>query len=137
MAQFIDFLTQQWLLASSLLACIVLFLFNESRRAGASLSPQQAINLVNKEQAVIVDIREAAEFRKGHIVDALNIPFNKLAERKSELSAYKDRPLILVCKMGHTASAAGKLLAGAGFTRVARMSGGMMEWQTMRLPLVK
>lgn len=137
MAQFIEFLGQQWLLVSGLVVAIALLIRHESQRGGATLSPQQVINEVNKNQAVVLDLRDAADYKKGHIVDAINIPSAKLADRISELESYRDRPLILVCKMGQHSGAAGKTLAANGFVNISRLSGGMMEWQSMQLPLVK
>ena len=60
-------------------------MLHEARKSGPSVSPQQAINLINGEQGVFVDLRDVADYRKGHIVDALHIPAAKLAERMAEL----------------------------------------------------
>ncbi len=137
MALFIEFLAQQWILVGALLSCVLLLSFHESRRAGKALSPQQLTYLVNREEAVVVDLREAKDYKQGHIVDAVNIPFNKANERLSELERYRDRPMVLVCKMGHSSSALGKTLASKGFDKVHRLGGGMMEWENMQLPVVK
>ena len=134
---FFDFLAEQWPLASALVVCVLLLLFHESRRGGRTLSPNQLVQLVNAEQAAVVDLRDPAEFRKGHIVDAVNIPYGKLDERLGELEALRERPLVLVCKMGQHSSAAGKKLLGKGFPKVNRLGGGIMEWQNSQLPLVK
>ena len=136
MALFLEFLAEQWMLASALALCIFLFFQHESRRGGPTLSPQQLINKVNSEQAVVVDLRDAKEFKTGHIVDAINIPHAKLSEKLGELESYRDKPLILVCKMGQHAGAAGKTLRAAGFDNVSRLNGGMMEWSNSQLPLV-
>lgn len=137
MALFLEFLSQQWMLAGALLAAVALLLFHESRRSGRSISPQQAAQLLNREEGVVVDVRDAAEYRKGHIVDAINIPYASLKQRLSELDAYKERPVILVCKMGQHSGSVGKQLASAGFGRVYRISGGISEWQHQQMPLVK
>ena len=136
MALFFEFLTQEWMLASALLVAIALLIIHESRKAGPSLSPQQAINIVNEQDGVFVDLRDAAEFRKGHIVDALNIPAAKLPERMAELEKYKDRPIVLVCKMGQQSGAASKQLKEANYSAVYKMTGGMMEWSNLQLPTV-
>jgi rhodanese-related sulfurtransferase len=101
------------------------------------VSPQQALNLVNGEGGVFLDLREASEYNNGHIVDAVHIPATKLPSRLAELEKYRDKPLILVCKMGQSAGSAGKQLRAAGFDSVYRMSGGMMEWASQQLPTVK
>jgi rhodanese-related sulfurtransferase len=136
MALFFEFLTQQWKLAAALLTVIVLLIMHEARRSGPSLSPQQAINLVNSEEGVFVDLREVAEFRKGHIVSAINIPSAKFPERMVELEKYKDKPIVLVCKMGQQSSAVGKQLKDAKYGQVYKMTGGMMEWGNLQLPTV-
>lgn len=136
MAQFLDFLVQQWILASALLVCVILLFRHESRKGGETLTPQQVVFKVNKEEAVVVDLRDSSEFQKGHIVDAINIPQAKLATSMHELDAYKDRPLILVCKIGQHSGMAGKQLAQNGFENLSRLTGGMAEWQNSQLPVV-
>lgn len=137
MAQFFEFVAQQWMLVGALLTCIALLLFHESRKAGSSLSPQQLSVLINREDAVVVDLRDAADFRQGHIVNAINIPHAKVNERIGDLEKYKEKPLVLVCKMGQHSGGIGKQLTAKGFARVHRLGGGMAEWQHMQLPLVK
>jgi rhodanese-related sulfurtransferase len=137
MALFLEFLAQQWILAAALLAVVVMLVLHETRKSGPSLSPQQAINLVNSEQGVFLDLRDSADYKQGHIVDAVNIPSTRLTERAAELEKYRDKPIILVCKMGQQAGAAGKQLKAQGFEKVYKMTGGMMEWGNLQLPLVK
>ena len=136
MALFLEFLAQQWIQVAALLALVAMLVFHESRKGGASVSPQQAINQVNAEDGIFLDLRDAAEFNKGHIVDAVNIPATKLPERMVELEKYKEKPVVLVCKMGQQSGAAGKQLRAAGYTRVSRMAGGMIEWGNLQLPVV-
>jgi rhodanese-related sulfurtransferase len=134
MTQFLLFLSQQWMLVSLLLALLGLFMWNENRRAGSSLSVHQLTQQVNNANALVVDLREPKEFREGHVVDALNIPYAKLAERMANLD--KTRPLVLVDKMGQHSAAAGRTLMQAGF-QVSRLNGGMSEWTASNLPVVK
>ncbi|HNE27480.1 MAG TPA: rhodanese-like domain-containing protein [Pseudomonadales bacterium] len=134
MTQFLLFLSQQWMLVSLLLALLGLFMWNENRRAGSSLSVHQLTQQVNNANALVVDLREPKEFREGHVVDALNIPYAKLAERMADLD--KTRPLVLVDKMGQHSAAAGRTLMQAGF-QVSRLNGGMSEWTASNLPVVK
>ena len=136
MALFFEFLTQQWILAAALLVALIMLVFHETRKSGPSVSPQQAINLINGEQGVFLDLRDAADFKQGHIVESLHIPSAKLATRMAELDKYKDRPIVLVCKMGQQSGAAGKQLKAAGFQKIYKMSGGMTEWSNLQLPTV-
>ncbi|MEH6515727.1 MAG: rhodanese-like domain-containing protein [Halioglobus sp.] len=137
MELFIEFLTQQWLLAAGLLATLGMLFFHETRKSGPSLSPQQAINMVNGQEGVFLDLRDAGAFKEGHVVGALNIPATKLTSRLGELEKYKSNPIVLVCKMGQQSAAAGKQLKAGGFEQVFKMSGGMMEWSNLQLPTVK
>ena len=137
MALFLEFLGQQWMLVGALAVCGALLINHESRRGGTSLSPQQLVNILNKGDAMLVDLRDSAEFNKGHIVDAINIPHAKLKDQLQMLESHRDKPIILVCKMGQHSGASGKLLAAEGFTDINRLSGGLLEWQNMQLPLVK
>lgn len=134
MTQFLIFVSAQWPLVGTLLALVVLFMWNENRRAGDSISVHQLTYQVNNANALIVDLREPKEFREGCIVDALNIPFAKIAERMSELD--KTRPLILVDKIGQHSASVGRTLKQAGF-QVMRLTGGMSEWTAASLPVVK
>lgn len=134
---FLQFLAEQWLLISALASCLLLLLFHESRRGGPSLTPHQLVALINQKQAAVIDLRDPAEYRKGHIVGAINLPFAKLQERWSELEAMRERPLVLVCKLGQSASSASKQLRAKGFTEVYRLGGGLVEWDGLQMPLVR
>jgi len=136
MAMFLEFLAEQWLLATALLVVIIMLFRHELSKSGPSVTPQQAINLVNQNDGVFVDLRDASDFKLGHIVGAVNIPASKLPERMVELDKYKSKPVVLVCKMGQQSSAAGKQLKEAEFEQVYKMSGGMMEWGNLQLPTV-
>jgi len=134
---FLEFALEQWILFAALLAVLAMLVAHEARKAGPALSPQQAINLVNREEGLFVDLRDPSDYKQGHIVDALNIPAGRLKDRRSELDRYRERPVILVCKMGQTAGNAAKELRAAGFGKVHKMAGGMMEWTSLQLPVVK
>jgi rhodanese-related sulfurtransferase len=136
MANFIVFLGQQWMLVGLLLILVFLFIQVEMKRGGQTLSIHQLTTLINRENALVVDVRESSEFKDGHIVDALNVPFAKLKEKLSELEKYKDRPVVIVDKMGQHSGAAGKQLRDAGFN-VSRLDGGMTEWRSSNLPVIK
>ncbi|MEH6589238.1 MAG: rhodanese-like domain-containing protein [Halioglobus sp.] len=137
MALFLEFVTQQWILVAALLTVAVMLFLHETRKSGPSVSPQQAINLINTDGGVFVDLRDAGDYKQGHIVDAVNIPATKLESRLAELEKYRSSPIVLVCKMGQQAGAAGKQLRAGGFEQVYKMSGGMMEWGNLQLPTVK
>jgi len=135
MEKFILFLGEQWMLVSVLLVLIFLYIQNESRRGGATISVHQMTSLINSEDAVVLDIRDAADYKEGHIVDSLHIPYTKLKERVTELEKHKEQPIVIVDKMGQHSGAAGKQLREAGFN-ISRLQGGMTEWRGSNLPLV-
>ena len=116
---------------------LTLLIMLESRRGGKTVSSQMLTNLVNKEDAVVVDVRDTKEFREGHITESRNIPFSSLKDNLTQLEKFKDKPVILVCKMGQHAGAAGRILSTSGFKDVRRLSGGITTWKSDGLPLVK
>ena len=132
----IEFFSQQWLLVLALAATLTMLFLHESRKAGPAVSPQQAINLVNGEGGIFLDIRDGAEYSKAHIADAKHIPLTQLGTRKAELAGFEDKPLIVICKLGQSSGTATRQLREAGFSRAQKMSGGMMEWDAMKLPVV-
>ena len=137
MDRYIAFITAHPLLIGIFVVLLILFLLNESRRGGKTIVTAELIRLLNKENAVVLDLRDAKAFRAGHITGAVNLPHTKLKERVDELNKYKERPLVLVCAQGHHCGAAGQTLARAGFDKVVRLKGGIQGWTGDKLPLVK
>ncbi|MCY4657762.1 MAG: rhodanese-like domain-containing protein, partial [Gammaproteobacteria bacterium] len=125
------------ILVGVFLTLLVLFIINEVKRSGKSVSTQQLVGLVNNQGAVVIDLRDPAEYATGHIVDALNIPYTALQGRLNELQKYKEKPVLLACKMGQHSGMAGTILKKAGFLNVSKLKGGYAEWQRENLPLVK
>ncbi|MDN3637411.1 rhodanese-like domain-containing protein [Simiduia curdlanivorans] len=130
------FLTEQWLLVSLMCVLVYIYLWREKSKAGASLSVHQVTALVNKGESVLVDIRDAAEFKVGHIVDAINIPHNKVEKQLADFAKFQGKTIILVDKMGQHTGNAGRLLRAQGYD-VVRLDGGIADWQGQNLPLVK
>lgn len=137
MAQVFEFIGAHPILVGTFVLLLALFIRNEARRGGQTVSAQQLVNLVNREGAVVLDVRDPTEFSAGHIVDAVNIPYGTLSDRVSELSKHKSAPVIVACKIGQHAGAAGTVLRQAGFENVSRLQGGIAEWRNQNLPVVK
>lgn len=137
MEQFFSFLGDHPILVGTFSLLLFLFFRNERTRAGATVGTQELVRLVNKENAVVLDVRERNEFMEGHIVDALNIPYASLESRLDEISQHKEKPIVIACKMGQHSGAAGTLLQKNGFTNVTRLTGGYAEWRAQNLPVVK
>jgi len=135
--QLFEFVVNHFILVSVFVFLLFAFFVNEGKQGGAAVATGGLVNLINKEDAVVVDVRDAKEFSQGHIAGAINIPYGSLDSRISELEPYKDRPVVVVCKMGQHAGAAGRKLKAQGFENVRRLSGGMAEWSGASLPVVK
>lgn len=134
-SHFLIFISEQWVLVFALLLSLNLLLFTESRKAGPALSPQQAISLNNREGGVFLDVRDVKEYKRAHISESVNIPTANLQGRLGELENYRNKPVIVVCRMGTSASAAVKQLRADGFSQAHRMAGGMLSWDEQRLPV--
>ena len=106
-------------------------------RGGPAIATQDLVSLVNQEEAVVLDVRPKEEFSEGHIVGAINIPYDKLDDRYLELNKYKEKAMVVVCKMGSHSGAAGLLLKKRGFEKVSRLRGGILEWRGQNLPVTK
>ena len=132
----IDFVAEQWILVSLLLVLIVAFMIFESKKGGKTVSYHEVSRLLNSEEAILLDVRDGADYKAGHIIDAINIPHGSLATRLGELEKYKAKQVIVTDKMGQHSGHAGKVLREAGFEAV-RMQGGMAEWNAQKLPVIK
>lgn len=103
----------------------------------ANLSPTEAVLLINRSNAVVLDVREASEYAQGHIPDARHIPLAQLGDRLKELAKYKEKPVLLHCQGGVRSAKACDLLAKQGFTKLYNLQGGLNAWQQAKLPVVK
>ncbi|HCR98178.1 MULTISPECIES: rhodanese-like domain-containing protein [Halomonas] len=136
--QLFEFVQNHPLLVGAFLLVLVAWLIYETRSASTNaVTSTQATQLINREDAVVLDIRESKDFKAGHIAGARNIPHNKLDNRMNELDKVKNQPIIVVCKHGQSAGAVQAKLAKAGFERVTKLKGGMAQWQADSLPVVK
>ncbi|OUS33696.1 sulfurtransferase ['Osedax' symbiont bacterium Rs2_46_30_T18] len=137
MEQLIEFITNNYLLVIAFLLALGMLLWTESRKAGASVSSTEAVQLMNKEDAILLDIRSKKEWETGSITNSTHIPLVDLDKRLTELEKYKSRNLIVVCNMGQSSGTACKKLMAAGFEKVVRLKGGIAEWKAQNLPIVK
>ncbi|PAU77406.1 Rhodanese-related sulfurtransferase [Franzmannia pantelleriensis] len=136
--QLFEFVQNHPLLVGAFLLVLTAWIAYEVRGSSKSgVSASEATQLINREDAVVVDIREANDFKAGHIAGARNIPQSKLDNRISELEKSKDKPIIVVCKHGQSSGAAQAKLEKAGFERAFKLKGGMTQWQADGMPVVK
>ncbi|HQX92922.1 MAG TPA: rhodanese-like domain-containing protein, partial [Thermomonas sp.] len=111
----------------------MLSLLSGVRRIG----PAQLTALVNRDNALVVDLRAIGDFEKGHIAGAKNVQMSQFDPENKALAPAKSLPVVLVCQVGQTATTAAKRLRKAGFAQVAVLEGGIQAWQSADLPLVK
>jgi len=132
-----EFIGNHPILFGAFALLLALFIRNEMRRGGNTLSAQQLVDQVNRAGAIVVDVRDRKEFDSGHIVGAMSIPYANLETRIEELRKFADKPIIVACRMGQHSGAAGTLLRKQGFTNVSRLAGGMAEWLNQNLPVTR
>jgi rhodanese-related sulfurtransferase len=137
---FDQFVTQNWYLFIGL--AIVLGLLMQGYVGQLiykikSVGSAQAINLINRESAVVVDVCEPKEFEQGHVPNAINIPLGSLASRIGELEKYKNKPIVVACRAGNRSVKGAITLSRNGFQSVYSLSGGLMAWQKGNLPVEK
>lgn len=141
MSQFIEFLGNHPLLSGIWVVLFLLIVGSWLKSMFSSIkaiSPTQLTLLVNRENAVVIDIRSEDEFRKGHITDAKNIKQADIDSQKlAGLEKQKDAPIIVVCQAGISANKAAASLAKQGFSKVSILQGGMGAWTGASLPVVK
>jgi len=113
-----------------------LFLFVPMLRGNPdAVSPQQAVMLLNRQDALIVDVRDQAEFEAGHLPQAKHIPLKDVAERSAELKKFIKRPLIVVCQTGNRSKSALEAFRKSGFENVFNLDGGYAAWQQAGQPV--
>lgn len=139
MQEFIQFFAHHWLLSGLLVILLILLMIEEARSKGliGQLSPQEAVQKLNHESAVVIDIRNRESFQDGHIVGAVNIPQAELAKDFSKLNKYKDRLLIIVCLTGQDAGKLVMQLKKQNFDQVFALAGGIGAWKRAQMPMVK
>ena len=139
MQQFFAFVVNHWILFLALVVISVLLaatLLSEVLLGFKSVTPAAAIQLINREGAAMLDVREDSEFRAGHIVNAVHVPLSALETRLKQLDKMKDKPLIVTCQSGQLSARACDILRKHGFTQVYKLGGGLLTWKDAKLPLV-
>mgnify|MGYP006362522075 FL=1 len=132
----IEFATNHHMLVATFIALLAAFIFTEIQRGGRRISPADLTRLVNTQEARLIDLRNAPEFREGHITGSENMPYSQVAEKAAALAA-AGKPIIFVCAMGQTAGNAARSVKQAGMKEVHILSGGISTWRQQGLPLVR
>ncbi len=137
MQQLVEFAGNHLVLVGALTITGTLLLFTLFRDNKGSIIPNDATTLINRKDAVVVDVRSQADFNKGHIINAINIPSNGFADQLNVLEKHKEKPIIIYCASGATSSQACNTLRKAGFEQVYNLSGGLMAWLNASLPTTR
>ncbi len=142
MADLIDFATRNWFLFAALAAVGFMLILGEIKRIRSGITPlsaQHILRLINddEQQVAIIDVREPAEYKQGHLPDAHNIPWSEWARRVHELDKYKNGAIVVYCAQGMRSTDAAAALRKAGFTQVHTLLNGLLSWQEANLPLRK
>ncbi|TCO82761.1 rhodanese-related sulfurtransferase [Plasticicumulans lactativorans] len=140
MPEFLAFAQKHWMLFAALFAILGMLIVGEFRRrtSGAySVTPMEALRLMNDADAAVVDVREVSEFRVGHIPEARSLPAGELDRRVGELEKFKSSPLIVYCQNGERSLAIARKLRDQGFASARALAGGLFAWQGASLPTVR
>lgn len=136
-----EFLTQNnnylWAISALISGVALLVMTLRTKTSGPRLTPAQATQLINREDAQVIDVREQPEWAKGRIAGSRHIPVGQLDQRIADLEKFKERPLIVVCASGMRSASACSTLRKAGFEKVFALDGGIGAWEQAGLPLTK
>ena len=138
MAQLLEFASNHPFLVSSLAALAVLVVFNELRlkAGGTDVSPAEAVTLMNG-GAVVVDVRNPAQFSQGHVLNALNLPLSDMNGDSATLKKLNGKTIITCCDTGPSGARAASTLRKNGHAQVVNLRGGLAAWQRDSLPISK
>ncbi|MGE0556663.1 MAG: rhodanese-like domain-containing protein [Burkholderiales bacterium] len=104
-------------------------------RAGQEVGAFDAVQLINRRDAVVIDVRDVGEYEAGHIAGARHVPERQLAERLKELEKFRDRPMIVTCRSGTRSGVAVQVLRRNGFNEAVNLRGGIVAWEQAGMPL--
>jgi rhodanese-related sulfurtransferase len=138
MDQFLEFTGNHPVLVVALMISFFVLIFSELRRKAAGLTsvdPTSAVGLIN-DDAIIVDLRTAEAFSRGHIANAKNLPFDQFEAKRDAMLGNKSRPVLAVCDSGVSSNKAAGALSKSGFESVFSLKGGMNAWTQAGLPVV-
>lgn len=139
MAQIIEFVGNHPLLFVALAFTLGMLGFTEYQRffnSVKSLSPYEATKLMNSGDAVFIDVRDDSEYKRGHVIDATNIPVSAVDNRIHELEKFKEKNLVVYCDSGMRSQKVSAKLKKNGFSNLHNLAGGIIAWEKASLPVV-
>jgi rhodanese-related sulfurtransferase len=134
------FVVNNWYLFAALLVVVYLLLagpISQLIYKIRPISPLHAVQLVNRDSGVFLDVCEPQEFKSGHIPNAVNLPLRTLAENLKHVDKYKAKPVIVTCRSGNRSVKGAIVLRKHGFESVYSLSGGLAHWERDNLPMEK
>ena len=126
-----------WILAALVSGGMLLWPFVRRGAGGPWVSTLQATQMMNREDALVIDVRDADAYAKGHILGAKSIPLVELGRRAADLQKHKAKAVIVSCQNGDRSASAAATLRQNGFARVHPLNGGFAAWQQAGLPVEK
>ncbi len=136
MTKLIEFTTNHMFLVASLFIVIALLIKSVIEGRGVDrIKPLRAVELINRDDALVLDVRMDDEFKSGHILNSKHIPLGLLGNQLKALESHRDKPIVISCRSGNRARTAGGLLRRAGFGKLYVLDGGIIAWQNASLPL--
>ena len=134
-----EFLQQNllWAVLAVVSGTWLLVEFIRQQRDKSQLTPIEATLLINREDAIAVDVRGEGDYEKGHLPNARHLPATDLERRSTELEKFRARPLILYCNSGATAAKGITTLKKAGFEKLFNLRGGLYEWEKAGYPITR
>lgn len=138
MQDIMEFAFRHWPFFIALGIIVLLILINEMlgrKNSAMRIAPKAAVNLINHESAVLLDVRNTEDFEKMHIIDAVLTSADQFANQK--LERYKEKPVIIVCLRGIQSAVCAQKAKQHGFKHVYVLAGGMQAWVEAELPIIK
>jgi rhodanese-related sulfurtransferase len=138
--RFAAFAAEHSIMVPALAVLTVAILYTEFSRLTSgfkAVDPAGLTALINRQDALLVDVSGTAEFEKGHIAGAKNVQMSQFDADNKILAKVRELPVAVVCRSGTTSADAARKLAKAGFKQVFWLDGGLAAWQQANLPLVK
>lgn len=135
-----QFVINNWYLFLALAVILAMLIgpaLSQRRYGIKSVNPAEAILLINRESAVVVDVCEPNEYASGHIPSATNAPLSGLEKHLKPLEKHKKKPVVVACRSGNRSVRGAIMLRKHGFERVYSLAGGLVAWQRDNLPLEK
>jgi rhodanese-related sulfurtransferase len=139
MQDLVQFLSNHSYLTTAVIAVFVLVTLVEllrAKRNTSQLRPSEAVQMINRQNAIVIDARSQDQYRKGHIIDAQWITNQELTASNKKLAKYKSKPLIVVCHSGTESQKIAARLMKEGYNACA-LAGGMRSWYDAQLPVIK